>query len=364
MPSRLVSIALCAALLAVHGADSATWQSKRKKRYDCSRQLQRAQEKYEKKRYNEVKTLLTETKYQCTGHSAMDSILYYLGMAQMMSRGPSEAKVEFERLITDFPNSPFAEEAQFRMGHSSYLSSNPPERDQSKTKDAIRELSGFIDRYPQSVFADSAHAYLQKCHDRLAEKQFLTARFYQKIDRYEAAIVYYRAIVADFPESKFAVESKLSLAHCLARVRRPGEAQEVLEKLIDEKPGEDIVRRARNLLSRLTEIGREGKHRWRLFDRLRGKPAEEEGAPQETPDEEQKPQADDVQPLDRSGPDDLGQEPAEDVFDESAPQETQQAGEEPERKQTPGETDEAPTQSPRAPEGHGTRDSQADSLSN
>jgi len=242
----------------------AAWKSRRTRRYDCEKDLKRAVARYEKGRYNETKTILSETKYQCAGHSAMDSILYYLGMSQLRSKSPVEARTEFNRLVIDFPNSPFAEEAHFRIGHASYLASNPPERDQSKTKDAIRELEEFIDRHPQSVFADSARKYIEKCEEKLAYKEFQTGRFYQKIEKYEAAIVYYRALVEEYAHSRYAEESILSMAYSLAKVQRRAEARQVLEQLLEKQPTGEVAKKARSLIARLDRIAEE-KPRFRLF---------------------------------------------------------------------------------------------------
>jgi outer membrane protein assembly factor BamD len=250
-------IAMALAMLCSALSSDAAWKSSRKRRYDCSKDLTRALSKYSKGRFNEVKTILGETKYQCTGHDAMDSILYYLGMSSLFSKAPEDARAEFDRLVVDFPNSPFAEEARFRTGHSSFLSSYPWYRDQSKTLDAIRELNSFIDEYPQSRFADSARIYLSKCHEKLADKEFETAKFYQKLEKYEAAIVYYRSHEKDFPDSKNIYEGRISSAYCLAKLQRVAEARVILDNLLKEQLSEDVARKAKSTLDRLDIIAGE-----------------------------------------------------------------------------------------------------------
>jgi outer membrane protein assembly factor BamD len=252
MRTTLLLIVASVVLLGSLQAEAA-WKSRRRKRYDCARQLQRALTRYEKGRFNEVKAILAETKMQCNGHNAMDSILYYLGIAKLKTRSPQEAKIEFERLVIDFANSAFHEEALFRIGHCSYAASNPPMRDQSTTRDAVRELNNFIDTYPESPFADSAQKYLKKSYEKLAEKEYRNARFYEKIEKWESAIVYYRELITAYPESKYVPESKYAIAHALNLVQRPTEARDILKRLLEEKPGSEIERKARLLLSRLNQ---------------------------------------------------------------------------------------------------------------
>lgn len=253
-------IAICIILISSFPADS-EWKSRRKRRYDCAGDLRKAVSRYQKGRFSETKTILSEAKYQCTGHEAMDSILYFLGMSMLKSKSPSDAKIEFNRLLMDFSNSQFAEEALFRVGQASYLASNPSQRAQSTTRDAIRELSEFIDRYPGSVFADSATQYIKKCENKLVEREFMAARLYEKIDKYESAILYYRVVIADYPGSEFENVARLSLGHCLARVKRIDEARAVLQELYEDDNAKDVRQKTKLLLSRLDTFEKETPRR-------------------------------------------------------------------------------------------------------
>jgi outer membrane protein assembly factor BamD len=225
--------------------------AKRRKRYDCAGKIARAVARYQKKRYNDVKTILDQAKIHCSGHSSMDTALYYLGKANLKTKHPVQASLEFEVLLQDFPHSPFREEAHFLLGICSYEEALSFERDQSKTRDAIREFVDFIDLYPQSTFADSAKHYLIECQERLVKKEFMNARFYEKIDQYEAAIVYYRIIIDEFPQSSYIPESKLSLARNLIKVSRPKEAADVLEKLLSSDFDGEVKKKAKLLLGKI-----------------------------------------------------------------------------------------------------------------
>ena len=243
---------LIATLLAVSSAIGAPEKEKKKtRRFDCRERVEKAIARYEKGRYNDVRTKLDEVRYQCGGHSVMDTVLYYLGMAHLRGKQPLEAKGHFERLVQHYPNSVFAREALFRIGHAGFLESNPYNRDQTETRRAIRELRVFIETYPESPLVDSARIYLDKCNDKLAHKQYSSARFYHRIDEYEAAIVYYRTLVEEYPRSAYVGESKLYMAQALAKINRGGEALSVVEELLEGDYREEIRRKARQLRASL-----------------------------------------------------------------------------------------------------------------
>jgi outer membrane protein assembly factor BamD len=217
---------------------------KAKHLYDCSGKLLEAIEKYDKKRYSSAQVLFSEIIAKCPGHSANDTTLYYLGKSWLAMKKPDEAKLEFEHLAVTFPSSAYNEEARYLLGYSSYLASSPWYLDQASTKEAQHRLKSFLESNPQSPFADSAHLYIDKCNDKLAEKEFQAAKFYEKTDHSEAAIVYYKYIIDEFPESPFAVQSKLSIAQNLIQLARNSEAIAVLDELIELSKDESILKRA------------------------------------------------------------------------------------------------------------------------
>ncbi len=218
---------------------------------NCNRQLEKAITKYEKGRYSDVRIILDEFKYQCSGHPAMDSALFYLGMAMLNGKQQELAKVEFERLLQDFPRSPFAEEAHFRIGCASYHGAPIAQRDQNLTEQAIREFRSFLERRPDSKFADSAWYYIEKSRQKLAKKRFMNARFYEKLEHDEAAVVYYKSLISEYPNSSLIPEAKVLLAKALVRLSRPTEAKAIIQGLLDDTPSDEVARDARLVLARL-----------------------------------------------------------------------------------------------------------------
>ncbi len=227
-------------------------RSKRKKRFDCNQNFNKALTHYKDKHYNRTKTILNEAKLHCSGHPTIDSALYYLGMSCLKTKQPSEARMEFEVLIQDYPKSPFFIEAHYLIGVCSFKESRIYERDQAETKDAVREFNNFIDQFPQSHLVDSARYYINICKEKLARKDVESARFYEKIDQFNAAIVYYKIIIEQYPDIAYIPECRLALANNLVKVNRQNEAIEIIEKLLKSKVNPEIKKKAKLLRTRIT----------------------------------------------------------------------------------------------------------------
>jgi len=244
-----ISLAIMACLIGscAHGDKIA------RKHYECSAQLAKAIKKYEARKYGSAKAILDDVKLQCDGHPVSDTAGYYGAMALARMKMYTEAQHEFTRLTQDFSHSPFFEEAQFRIGYCVFKSALSVDRDQTETREAERLLSDFLQSYPSSNYADSARFYLKAAVSKLAEKDFNSARFYQKIGEKEAAVVCYKVFIKDYPASSYTTQVRLNLGQILVELGRKTEAREVLDALVAEEKNGDSAKKAQELLRRCGE---------------------------------------------------------------------------------------------------------------
>jgi len=226
-------VLLIAAALAVLCASCASESKKliKKGLYNCSLRLEAAVKRMDKKNYANAVKILDEIKYQCGGSEIMDTVYYYTATCHFRMKQYEDARNEFDNLYREFPRSPFVEEAQYRVAHMRYLQSAKYYRDQTDTKDALRLLDDYLDMFPNGVYSDSARGLLKTSIEKLAEKEFRTAIFYRKQKEHEAALIYYRSLLSEYPESTFAPESVVGMAEMLVLLGRVQEAQEIVEEL-------------------------------------------------------------------------------------------------------------------------------------
>ena len=82
-------------------------------------------------------------------------------------------------------------------------------RDQAATKDALRELRSFVDRFPASDHVPEARERIRDCLAELARAELAVAEFYLGRDEPVAAAMRARKVLADYGESGLAPEALL-----------------------------------------------------------------------------------------------------------------------------------------------------------
>lgn len=245
-----IATVLCiAAVLLVSGA---TTVHAKNKPLDCRKKFHDALEAYNKGKHARVQEILAAIKFDCSGHEVMDSIIYYLGRSYLALNQPLEAQVEFKSLKRDYPRSPFYDAAAFYVGYCSWEASLAFNRDQSETREAIEYLRDYINTYQgDGPYLDSARKYLQKSREKLARKEFKTGELYEKLNEYEAAVIYFQSVIDKFPETDYADEARLRAARNMLRLHRDQEARRLLESLIRQSTHQELVQKARQLKKEL-----------------------------------------------------------------------------------------------------------------
>jgi outer membrane protein assembly factor BamD len=243
---KLFIISACLVLPA-----SAALKKGKDRTVDCSKKLNEALLLYKNKRYSQAQLKLSDMKVQCNGSSVMDSVLYYLGMTDIFTKKYIEARTEMELLVQDYPQSAFFNEAKFRIPYCVYKQSNSFERDQKETEEAIRLFRDYLTETSSTGWEiDSARFYYKDAIEKMAKKEFQAAKFYERVEKYEAAVVYYRTFLNDFPESKFSDEAQLNLLQVLVHLERNAEAQEALDEMVAKNTNPDLLKKAKEIVQK------------------------------------------------------------------------------------------------------------------
>ncbi len=160
------------------------------------------------------------------------------------------------------PNHPDVPYALYRVGRSYYeqIPSDffilPPvhERDPAATKDTLRALETFVDRYPENENAADARDRIRTCRRLLADQEMYVARFYLHQERPVSARGRLERVVAEYPdlEDRWAEAALLLIGvYADASVGLMAEARAMAQRLIRERPTTPEAQEARDLLARL-----------------------------------------------------------------------------------------------------------------
>jgi outer membrane protein assembly factor BamD len=107
---------------------------------------------------------------------------------------------EYREFLTFYPTNPRADYAQYRLAVAYAEQMLAPERDQSATRDVIKELQLFVDRYPNSALMPDARKLQREAKDRLSEASYRVGFYYYRVKWYTGAIDRFREILKNDPE--------------------------------------------------------------------------------------------------------------------------------------------------------------------
>jgi outer membrane protein assembly factor BamD len=172
-----------------------------------------------------------------------------------LGEGSSDSLVlainEFQEFLTYYPTSPRADYAQYQIGVAHVRQMRNPERDQTETRDAIRELQAFVIRYPNSKLMPDARSRLREAKDRLSMSDYLVGFFYFRNHWYPAAIDRFITVIKDDPEFSGRDSLYFYLGESLIKMNRSAEALPYYEKLVSEFEQSDHLRDARKRIEEL-----------------------------------------------------------------------------------------------------------------
>ncbi|MBS1818923.1 MAG: outer membrane protein assembly factor BamD [Acidobacteria bacterium] len=172
-----------------------------------------------------------------------------------LGEGSPEALVlaiaEFQEFLSFYPTHPRADYAQYKLGLAHFRQMRAPQRDQTETREAIRELETFVTRYPNSALLPEVQAKLRDAKDRLSEAEFEVGRFYWRIRWFPGAIDRLSTLIKSDPNYTGRDGAYYYLGESLVQVNRKAEALPIYEKLVAEFEQSEYLEQAKK---RIDEI--------------------------------------------------------------------------------------------------------------
>ena len=121
-----------------------------------------------------------------------------------ISQGSTEnlllAANEFREFLTFYPTHQRADYAQLQLARSYTEQMLAPERDQSATRDAIKEIEIFLQRFPNSQLMPEARKMERQAKDRLSDANYRVGYYYYRIKWYTGAIDRFKDVLKIDPE--------------------------------------------------------------------------------------------------------------------------------------------------------------------
>jgi outer membrane protein assembly factor BamD len=236
------------------------------KSQDYDLKYKKAKEYYSLGKYTQAVGLIEQIIPHFRGTTKSEELDYLHAKAYYDMGDYVMASHYFETFVHTYLNSEYAEEADFLMGYCYYLLSPRPELDQQYTYNALNAFTLHKTKYPNSKYNKQIEELTKELNDKLAEKSYLSARLYFKLEHYKAAIVAIGNSLEDYPDSKFReqlmflrLRSRYMYAVNSVRSKQPERFQQTVDdyySFIDEFPdskyrkdAEKIYKNSNNYLS-------------------------------------------------------------------------------------------------------------------
>ncbi len=158
---------------------------------------------------------------------------------------------EFREFLTFYPTNPRADYAQYRLAYSHYKQMRAPERDQTETKEALKEFDVFFERYPNSALMPEVKQKWREARDRLSESWYRVGLFYFRSRWYPGAIDRFRQILKEDPGYTGRDAVYYYLAESLLKTDKKAEAVPYYERLTKEFGTSEFLEEARKRLEEL-----------------------------------------------------------------------------------------------------------------
>jgi outer membrane protein assembly factor BamD len=158
---------------------------------------------------------------------------------------------EYREFLTFYPTNPRSDYAQYRLGMVYFKQMRSPQRDQTETREAVKEFEIFLERYPNSALRPEVEARLREARDRVSLAEYQVGVFYYKQRWYPGAIDRLRALLKTDPGFTFRDGAYYYLAESLLKVKLDAEALPLLEKLVAEFEQSEFLEKGKLRLDEL-----------------------------------------------------------------------------------------------------------------
>ena len=160
-------------------------------------------------------------------------------------------------------------EAQYSQISESFLLPTADERDQAVILDAFKELKSYVHDYPNAKESQKIRELLADVTARLMRHELYVARFYLRLDNFEAAVLRVQYAMRTFAggpnlreaqpgesvDSGLEAEALLLLGEVYLKMHKFGDARESFNVLLHDYPRSPLVLQANNYLAYMKERG-------------------------------------------------------------------------------------------------------------
>lgn len=211
--------------------------------------------------YNEAMTFFEKKNYE-DAISAFQELYARYPMSQYASRAKLRiadshyyddnypeaisAYKEFEKLHPTNENIPYA---VYQTGMSYFMQILTIDRDQTATRNALAEFERLLSRFPESQYAEDARKKVLTCKNDLAENEFYIGSFYYRKGNYKAAAERLKGAMANYPGFSGMDKVLFYAGKSYIELNERDKGKSLLEKLLNDYPASRFTGEAKVILT-------------------------------------------------------------------------------------------------------------------
>ncbi len=162
-----------------------------------------------------------------------------------------EAESYYQDFVEFHPKHPEVPYAIYRNGLSAFRRIRESNQDQTATQYAIAQFRVLLERFPDSEYASKADQQLQDAVDQLAAHEVEVGMFYYERGEYHSAAKRFREALQRFPDHSDRLHTMVRLGHSLKHMKRYEEAEEIFQRVLAIRSGEELSKEGENDLLEL-----------------------------------------------------------------------------------------------------------------
>lgn len=231
---------------------------------DMEAKYKAALDYYAQKKYTRAVTLIEAILPHYKGTTKSEELDYLHAKCYYEMGDYVMASHYFQTFVQTYLTSDHADEADFFMGFCYYKLSPRPELDQTNTYNAINAFTLHRTKFPNSEYNTTCDSLTRTLNNKLAEKSYLAAKLYFKMEQYKAAIVALGNSLEEFPETSFREElmflrlkARFLYAQNSVREKQSERFQDTVDEyytFIDEFPTSKYGREAEKIYTSSTDF--------------------------------------------------------------------------------------------------------------
>src|SRR2546426_8857414 len=165
------------------------------------------------------------------GRPELAQIRSYMAESSFQMGDYVQAASDFRKVSDEFSTTEYAPLALLRAGDANLRLWRRPELDPGYGETALAIYQELAGRFPESDAAARARVHVRRLENQFAEKTYKTGIFYMRRKAFDSAIIYFKDVIANYPNSARAPDALLRLVDSYRAIKYTQELQETCEHM-------------------------------------------------------------------------------------------------------------------------------------